>query len=320
MKLSIIIPVYNVEKYIEKCLNSCINQSVPCNEYEVILINDGSPDNSLSIMERIAENHKNITIISQQNQGQSIARNNGLPLAKGEYVWFVDSDDWIRNDAISIILDIIEKNKPDIINIRSANIINNTPVTRQEERKEGIYSGKEVLNRFYWEPCPPFYIYKKEFLDKRQLRFLPNVFHEDAEFIPRTLYFAENIFISNEILYFVYQNPNSTTRSINHKKAFDLMLVANNLHTFHCKYVSDKESKRTISKRICSCLNVALKLSSYMPKEKSNEFLTILRDNKPLLSHMYKSGKTKYLIQGIIMSISLGIYYKLHHIAKQMCN
>ena len=98
MILSIIIPVYNVEKYVEKCIRSCENQDIPKENYEVIVVNDGSPDGSLAIVERLANEFSNIKVINQENKGLSMARNTGLEAAKGEYVWFVDSDDWIEEN------------------------------------------------------------------------------------------------------------------------------------------------------------------------------------------------------------------------------
>lgn len=107
MLVSIIIPVYNVEQYIEQCLSSIYAQDISEDIFEVIAVNDGTPDNSMSIVKTIASQHKNLVIINQENQGLSVARNTGLDHAKGEYIWFVDSDDWLTKDSLSIVLDTI---------------------------------------------------------------------------------------------------------------------------------------------------------------------------------------------------------------------
>ena len=104
MDLSIIIPVYNVEKYIEKCLLSCIKQDISYEDYEIVVVNDGSPDNSITIVERIAKDYSNIRIINQENQGLSGARNTGMKHAKGNYIWFVDSDDYIEENCLGRIV------------------------------------------------------------------------------------------------------------------------------------------------------------------------------------------------------------------------
>ena len=95
MKLSIIIPVYNVEKWLERCVRSVENQDLPSSEYEVILVNDGSKDNSGQIASKLSEEYDNIVVINKNNGGQSSARNEGMRIARGEYFMFVDSDDYI---------------------------------------------------------------------------------------------------------------------------------------------------------------------------------------------------------------------------------
>ena len=95
VKLSIIIPVYNTEEYLPRCLNSCLEQDLLANEYEIIAINDGSSDNSLQILNAYALKYPNIRVINQENRGLGATRNRGLNLAIGEYIWFVDSDDWV---------------------------------------------------------------------------------------------------------------------------------------------------------------------------------------------------------------------------------
>lgn len=100
MKLSIIIPTYNVQDYLERCISSCLNQNIDINSYEIIVVNDGSQDKSLSIAQKLAAVYNNISIISQSNAGLSAARNKGLSLAQGEYVWFIDADDAIKTNSL----------------------------------------------------------------------------------------------------------------------------------------------------------------------------------------------------------------------------
>lgn len=113
MKLSIIIPIYNVESYLKRCLDSIVNQN--SNNIEVIMINDGSTDNGPIIAEQYSRQYENFYLINQENKGLSGARNTGISASKGDYLWFVDSDDYIANDAVDKILDAIEVSKADII-------------------------------------------------------------------------------------------------------------------------------------------------------------------------------------------------------------
>lgn len=96
IKLTIIIPVYNVEKYVGRCIESCLKQDLSPKEYEILVVNDGSKDGSIDIVRRYARENENIRIIEQENAGLSAARNHGIKEARGEYLWFVDSDDDIN--------------------------------------------------------------------------------------------------------------------------------------------------------------------------------------------------------------------------------
>lgn len=107
MKLSIIIPVYNTENYLKQCLDSCLNQKVSENEYEIVCIDDGSTDSSQKILNEYSEAHSNLHIYKQSNQGVSNARNQGIIFSKGDWLWFVDSDDYISENSVSELLKIV---------------------------------------------------------------------------------------------------------------------------------------------------------------------------------------------------------------------
>ena len=113
--LSIIIPFYNVEEYFERCLNSIFSQNVLSEHFEVVAINDGSTDRSLEIAQQIATQQSNLIVVSQENKGQSAARNYGVRLAHGKYIWYVDSDDWIDQDFIKNLLEVAVDTGADIV-------------------------------------------------------------------------------------------------------------------------------------------------------------------------------------------------------------
>ncbi len=124
--LSIIVPVYNVEKYIEECLDSLTNQDASVDSYEIICIDDGSPDNCGSILDEYAKNHSNMTVIHQKNTGLAGARNSGLKIASGQYIWFVDSDDFVSRCAVKLILKEIAEHAADIFWIGMHRFTGNT--------------------------------------------------------------------------------------------------------------------------------------------------------------------------------------------------
>ena len=121
MKVSVIIPVYNVEKYLEECLDSVVNQTLK--EIEIICINDGSIDNSVKILEKYRDKYSNIKVINQKNLGVGRARNVGVKLAKGEYIFFLDSDDYIEVDALEKCYIEAKQHRLDVVLIDSKSYV-----------------------------------------------------------------------------------------------------------------------------------------------------------------------------------------------------
>lgn len=231
MKLSIIIPVYNVEKYVEKCIRSCENQDIPKEDYEVIVVNDGSPDGSLAIVERVAKEYPNIKVISQENGGLSAARNTGMRNAIGEYYMFVDSDDSIAENCLGRLIEKLNLEKPDALAFCPAYLINEEPKRRWSYLDESTIKGRDFLKMKAY-PCACFAIWKASFFKSNGLVFYKGIFHEDSELIPRAYYLADKVSRTNDLVYYVYQNPQSICRSVNPKKSFDIVEVV-------CPHISD---------------------------------------------------------------------------------
>jgi glycosyltransferase involved in cell wall biosynthesis len=317
-KLSIIIPVFNVEPYVEKCLRSCAEQNIPLSEYEIIVVNDGTKDNSLAIAEQVSKEYSNIFVVSQENLGLSAARNKGLSLATGEYVWFIDSDDWIEDNCLRIIVDSLHKNCPDGLVICGANIINGIPIKRQDYSmlKRTIYSGIELLKMDFWEPCVQFVIYARSFLRENKLKFKEGVFHEDSEFTPRSFYFAKRLAILNNVIYLKFENPNSITGSVNHKKAFDIIKVARSLSAF--TQIVPKDLKYLFNNKISLSINDSLYLSYQMDKVTIRNINLEWEQNKFLFSHLRKSSIAKYRLEGILFWIFPRNYVQIYKLLQLM--
>ena len=233
IKLSIIVPVYNVEQYLEKCLQSCLSQDIPHNEYEIIVVNDGSPDGSLAIAERIAATSSNITIISQKNGGLSVARNTGMSVAKGDYIWFVDSDDWIETNCLKQLTDTLYNEQLDALVINRILVVDGVLKNSQPNAlTDTILSGKEFLKRTMVNCVAQYTIYNHTLLKKNNLLFKEGIYHEDAEFTPRAYYFVEKMAIKNYQFYYKIFNSTSITHKVNPKKGFDLIKVACSLFAF----------------------------------------------------------------------------------------
>lgn len=201
MLLSIIIPVYNVEKYIRKCLNSVFSQNFPNNEVEVIVVNDGTPDNSMQIVKEFSSN-PSLRIINQENKGLSGARNTGIEAACGEWIWFVDSDDWIEEGFLPKVLPLLYTQEEDVLRfkIREYEEATNTVVkTRKSICETQIIScsGAEMILAEMNLQCKitpiQTFIIRRSLITKNNLRFVCGIYHEDKEFSPRLLISANQV-------------------------------------------------------------------------------------------------------------------------------
>ena len=319
MKLSIVIPVYNVEKYIERCLASCLSQeNVASDDYEIIIVNDGTKDNSLQIAEKFVAGMSNVTIVSQENAGLSAARNKGFSLAKGDYVWFVDSDDWTSKDAVSVILETICKNSPDVIKIGYATTQHDNAeslIVHNNDIAKGCYTGTEILNKHKWEPPAQFFVFKANFLREHKLEFCVGILHEDNEFTPRMLYNAKTVVVIDNVLYYyMLGNPTSITNVVKPKRVHDLLTVILNLNKFSESVVKDNCSKKSFYLFISLVANTAIYYALMLRKEDYDLILIEFSKQKTIFKkNMYASRKIKYMVQGVLMSLlPMSLYLKIH--------
>lgn len=193
MLLSIIIPVYNVERYIRDTLGSIFSQGFSEDEFEVVCVNDGTPDNSMLIVNEFAVNHANLRIINQENQGLSCARNAGLDVARGDYVWFVDSDDTVTPGSLDMVRDAVSGGQADVIGFDMVRMDEATGAqsleriaTRSSTRYGEVMPGTFFYNKIQTCPAQRF-VFQRGFLEESGLRFFPGIYYEDAELMVRVL-------------------------------------------------------------------------------------------------------------------------------------
>ena len=236
-KLSIIIPVYNVEKYIRPCMESIFKQGLDEDDYEVIIVNDGTKDRSMEVIADIIAAHQNIHVINQENQGLSVARNNGIAAANGEYIQFLDSDDLLIDNSLPYLLDKATSLKADLvvadfISMDDNKILqfkNNTFKQRNGNIQEK--KGEELclydLNPhhcYVWRT-----LYNREFLNRSKLCFYPHIHYEDVLFT-HYCYLQANLCLRVEWAFIIYRRGHeSITSSFNMKKASDYCVVISNL-------------------------------------------------------------------------------------------
>ena len=224
-KISIIIPFYNVENYIEKCINSVKEQTFT--DFECILIDDESPDSSKQIAEKLIENDSRFRIITQQNKGLGGARNTGLDNAKGEWIAFLDSDDWWHLDFLEKMYYYTTQNDVDIINCRYENVNNTGEIIGINTTLPiGNYTNKEQLISFYLTyPTAWNKLYRKKLWDN--LRFPEKVYYEDLATVFQLVFKAQNILFVDDILVSYNLREGSITKHFSNKQVSDRIIVFN---------------------------------------------------------------------------------------------
>lgn len=223
--ISVIVPVYKVEKYLDKCVQSIVDQTYK--NLEIILVDDGSPDNCPQMCDEWAKKDSRIKVIHKENGGQSSARNRGLAVASGDLLGFVDSDDWIALDLFERVVNIFNTYEPDIVEF-DANCVNSNGeiYTSTEKIKEGMLSTEEALNELLMDNINN-YVWNKVF--KREVfagvRFPEGRILEDMAIMPRLFLNSEKIYCSCEKLYYYYQRSDSSLHTTGIKEIGDLFLA-----------------------------------------------------------------------------------------------
>lgn len=301
--LSIIIPAYNSEKYIEKCIMSCINQDLPQEKYEIIVVDDGSTDNTKQIINKLQAKYDCIKYYYQDNAAQGAARNNGLSKAQGKYIWFVDSDDWIEEDCLSLILNRLENFSLTGVLVAHATCYRTHMGKWCDFDEDKILTGKEVLTDKRFFISPTYAIWEKKYLLDYNLKFKERIFHEDTEFYPRLFYNASRIGAISKVCYYVYLNPTSTTRKINPKRAYDMLSVIKYIDTFKSEIIKENEVIQNMCDYIAMNINVILFNTFKMDKTEQKNINRLLFENKYLFKNLLNSRILKYKIEGYLFSI-----------------
>ena len=197
-KISIIVPAYNAERYLERCLVSLLQQDIPSDEYEVLVINDGSTDKTEDILYAYSTRYSNLTYVTVVNKGVSEARNYGCQKAVGKYFLFVDADDWIQANVLYAIYEALEKDKLDILVMDYHHWGESGELSKEfgcipdciksgSDISSGIKFMQKYLPRAVWGSA-----YRMAFWKEQAFSFLP-IRHEDEELIPKMFYYAARV-------------------------------------------------------------------------------------------------------------------------------
>ena len=286
VKVSIIIPAYNSEKFIVKCLDSIIKQTLE--EIEIICIDDGSTDNTKSLIAVFAEKDKRIKLLSQKNCGQSVARNYGIKEAKGEYIGFVDSDDWVDNDYFEKLYETAKKFDCDIAAgnfYRQGKIFKsvkvnyvNTEVLYETDLK--IQKAFIPKYNYVWNK-----IYRRKALLKTNILFPEGMYFEDICWLVKIIYYLNGFVTVPNTFYYYRRNKNSTVmqKSVKHKRDFSVavqefnrFIKENNINILLSYKIRKKDKIKLLGLQI-------LKIEYYYPatiKYKLFGFITLIEIEK----------------------------------------
>lgn len=218
MKLSIIVPIYGVANYLCKCVDSLLVQDIE--DYEIILVDDGSPDECPQICNAYAERFTNIKAIHQENMGLSEARNTGTRAAQGNYIMYVDSDDYLQPNVLGALMEQVERDQLDVLRFRYQNVRESGEVFMPHEGMKSDYNnysseptdGLSFLNERMWVQC-----YAWQFILCRELalqeQFTPGIYFEDTDWTPRMLLHAKRVASTNIVVYNYLWREGSITLS-----------------------------------------------------------------------------------------------------------
>lgn len=298
-KISVVVPVYNTEEYLEECFESIFNQSYK--NMEVIAINDGSTDGSFYRLKQIQKKYPDLIVKNQINHGLGATRNVGISATSGEYLYFMDSDDIIETDMFEKAVMLLEDNNCDFVgfqadifgDIEGKNINQYMYVDKYLENKK-IYEGIEVQEKYFLK-LPlyniPFCIYKRSFFENNNLYFMEGVIHEDEEFYWHMMAYNPKLIVSKEVMYHRRYRRASIMTNVNHEFRFK-----SRLQVF--ARISD-EAPNELSDiylyHAISCLNLSLReaiLKDYLPDKDDLSFIESFLNRKmkvlPVVSVLHK--------------------------------
>ena len=223
--LTVVIPVYNVEKYLKRCIESILIQE--WKNYDILLVDDGSTDNSPQICDDYAKTYDFISVIHKKNGGLSAARNTGISNAEGEYVYFPDSDDWIEPDTFLALAEALESQEFDIISFNREFVKGEEDAIVSEPEVTQVFEGKDafmqMLKHSYITGFANDKVYRKSLFTEHNIQFPIGKYYEDLGTNYKLFLSAKKVYATNQKYYhYLIDNPDSITQSWNEKKFRDM--------------------------------------------------------------------------------------------------
>lgn len=320
-KLSIIIPVYNVEKYVRSSLESIFRQGLEEDDFEVIIVNDGTKDRSMEVIEDIISQHTNITVINQENLSLSVARNNGIAAAKGEYILMPDSDDLLIENSLKPLLEKALETKADLVvadflemddeEIAKIQTIDQPPFIVKERKGEELYLEDYNPGQSYvWRV-----LYRRAFLQENHISFVPGISCQDVPYTQECCLKSKKSLRVSRLLNIYRRGHESATSHFNKKKCLDLCVAV--AATWKLRNIEGLSP--TAKLRLNDNIFVSFTLISYImlwgavKVSERREIFSYLNSLVPDLSF---SHGIKQKVTTSLYKLSPGLYYIIRRLLK----
>lgn len=317
MKISVIVPVYNVERYLKRCVESLLKQS--CQEMEIILVDDGSSDDCPRICDEYTRMYPNVKVIHKKNGGLSSARNAGITIAEGDYIGFVDSDDWVASDMYNYLYQLIRTYKADASEIQYAKVKGMDDVVSDVAEEIQNYKEKEAL-QYYMTSTTKYGSYSVcRCLFARKLfegeAFREGKLNEDIDMKYKLLSKCSNFVVSNQYKYFYFQSTGSITTTGLRRKDFDLYDASEELWKLACNESFGTIRKLAAVKKARTAFSLLCKIAYYGISDSSIDKKTIVsRLTKEHRNNLFVLLNSPIAISRKVLSIMFAINYRVAEI------
>lgn len=322
MKLSVIVPVYNVEEYIRPCIESIFSQGLDEDDFEVVIVNDGTPDKSMEVIADIIEAHQNIRVINQENLSLSVARNNGIAAAKGEYVLMFDSDDILIDNSLKPLLDIALETKVDIVvvdflemtdeEIAKNPTIEQPSLTIKERNGEELYLQELNPNQCYvWRM-----LFKRSFLQENHITFVPGITCQDIPYTQECYLKSKKSLRVSRLLNIYRRGNESATSHFNKKKCMDLCVAV--AATWKLRNMEGLSPETRL--RLNDNIFASFTLISYVMlwgQINGSERCEVFNNLKRLIPDLSFSHGVKQKVTTLLYQLSPQLYYVIRRLFKR---
>ena len=320
-QLSVIVPVYNVEKYIRPCLESIFRQGIDDDNFEVIIVNDGTEDRSMEVIQEIISQHDNITVINQENLSLSVARNNGIAQAKGEYILMPDSDDLLIEGSLSVLLEKALESKADLVVADYLEMtdeeIKRLPQISQKHLKVKEKTGEQLfledLNPrqcYVWRT-----LYKNTFIKENHLTFIPGVRYQDVAFTHECYLRAGKCLRVSRLLNVYRKGHASATYSFDKKRAHDLITVIAGTWKLRKIEGLSHEVKKKLEDNVFVTFSLLIYFMLYGMKD-ANQRLEVFQDLFDTIPDLNFSNGKKQRITWFLFKLSPRLYFAIRLLIK----